>query len=84
MADIKWVKPNDLEITTNDAKATVEHAESLGWKRVDEGNPISKMKAKELTKVIEDHGLDVSTDCKLGELRDAVEFALLEAEENSE
>ena len=35
MADIKWVKPNDLEITTNDAKATVEHAESLGWKRVD-------------------------------------------------
>jgi len=33
MANITWIKPSKLEIVTNDEKATVEHCESLGWKR---------------------------------------------------
>ena len=31
---IEWMKPNGTTITTNSEKATVEYAESLGWKRV--------------------------------------------------
>ena len=30
---VKWVKPSGFEIQTNDLKASVELAESLGWKR---------------------------------------------------
>ena len=29
----KWKRQNDLEAETNDEEATIEHAESLGWKR---------------------------------------------------
>jgi hypothetical protein len=32
---ITWVKPNGNEIKTNDEKATIVYAESLGWKRKD-------------------------------------------------
>lgn len=32
----EWVKPNGSRIMLNDAEATVEHAESLKWKRFDE------------------------------------------------
>jgi len=28
-----WIKDNGQEIETNDLKATVEHCESLGWKK---------------------------------------------------
>ena len=34
MSLIKWVKPSKLEIETNDEKATIEHCEAIGWKRV--------------------------------------------------
>jgi hypothetical protein len=31
---IKWVKPNKVEVETNDLPATVAEAERLKWKRV--------------------------------------------------
>lgn len=33
---MKWIKPSGVEIETNDLKATIAHAESLGWKKADE------------------------------------------------
>ena len=32
MATIRWVKPNDKTIVTNDLESTIEYANSLGWK----------------------------------------------------
>lgn len=32
---ITWEKPSGREIVTNDHPANIEHAESLGWKRVE-------------------------------------------------
>ncbi len=32
---ITWIKPNGNELKTNAEKGTVEHCESLGWKRKD-------------------------------------------------
>jgi len=29
---MKWVKPNDNEIETNDDDETIKYCESLGWK----------------------------------------------------
>ena len=42
----KWIKPNGKEIEINDNKATVEYAESLGWKRADEKTPKQKRRSK--------------------------------------
>ena len=39
---IKWIKPNKTEIETNDAKATIEYCEALGWKRVVAKKPAKK------------------------------------------
>lgn len=33
---IKWIKDNGQEIETNDRKETVDHCESIGWKRADD------------------------------------------------
>lgn len=27
-----WIKPNGIEIETDDSQATIEYAKSLGWK----------------------------------------------------
>lgn len=40
-----WIKKNGSKITTNDEKATVEYAKSLGWKLV-EPTPKPKPKPK--------------------------------------
>lgn len=32
----RWIKPNGTELDLNDEKATVEMAESMNWKRLDE------------------------------------------------
>jgi hypothetical protein len=45
---IKWIKPNKSEIETNDAKATIEKAESLGWKRAEKKRP-RKIKPESLS-----------------------------------
>jgi len=45
----KWTKPNGTEIETNDDKATIEHCESLDWKRQDkviQGDPEVKPRPK--------------------------------------
>lgn len=42
---MKWIKQNDQEIETNDEKATIEHCESIGWKRADKP-VVKKKKAK--------------------------------------
>lgn len=39
MSKIKWVKPSDIEVETNDNEATVKYCESLGWKRK-KGRPV--------------------------------------------
>ena len=40
---IKWIRPSGNEIETNNTKASVEYAESHGWKRV-KGKPGPKAK----------------------------------------
>lgn len=39
MADITWIKPSGVEITTNDAPANVAYAEEAGWTRKDAAKP---------------------------------------------
>jgi len=43
-----WIKPNGNKITVNDNPATVEYAESLGWKQVKKAvkkkSPVKKAK----------------------------------------
>lgn len=43
---MKWVKPNGIEIETNDLKATVKKAESLGWKKATAKKAAPKKAAK--------------------------------------
>ena len=38
---IKWVRPSGKEIQTNDAAATLEKCEGLGWKRIEANKPVS-------------------------------------------
>ncbi len=33
---ITWTRPSGTDIETNESKATIEHAESLGWQRKEE------------------------------------------------
>ena len=33
---IEWIRPSGTNITTNDEKATILHAESLGWSRANQ------------------------------------------------
>ena len=41
---IKWIKPSGSEIVTNDNKHTVEAAQNLGWKRVEERKKVEAPK----------------------------------------
>lgn len=42
---MKWIKPNGNTIEANDNKATIEYAESLGWKRATVKKAVVKKKA---------------------------------------
>lgn len=43
-----WIKPNGIEIETDDSPATIEYAKSLGWKEKSKGK--SKKKSNEDSK----------------------------------
>ena len=47
---IKWMRPSGSTIETNETKASVEHAKSNKWKRVEGVKPVST-KAKEGKKI---------------------------------
>lgn len=41
-----WIKPNKVELELNEEKATIEKAESLGWKLKEEKKPVRKPASK--------------------------------------
>ena len=43
---IKWIRPSGSEIETNDSKETIEHCESLGWKKADKPKRKRRTKAE--------------------------------------
>lgn len=83
-----WIKPSGLPITTNDAKATVEHCESLGWKRagdmfnlndMTEGK-INAMSGVDMKKLNKQFTLGVDTTLTVSAMRVAILDALFEPE----
>lgn len=81
---IKWIKPNDIEVETNDLKATVEYCESLGWMRESDDltvEDINEMSGVDMKKLIAKYGLGVDKTLNVAEMRVAVIAAMSEPEE---
>lgn len=49
-----WVKENGTELELNEEKATIEHAESLGWKRAGD----VKQEKRKYTRKVADEGAE--------------------------
>ena len=57
---IKWIKPNGVELETNEHEPNILQAEEYGWKRVDAEKTPEEMTKKELeTFVKEKFGVDL-------------------------
>ncbi len=81
---IKWIKPNDIEIETNDLKATVEYCESLGWVRESDDltvDDINAMSGVDMKKLITKYKLGVDKTLTVVDMREAVIAAMSEPEE---
>lgn len=85
---IKWVKPNGLEIETNDMTATIEYCESLGWKRAGDlfnlndmtEDKINEMSGVDMKKLNKQFALCVDTTLTVSAMRVAIIDALFEPE----